>query len=217
MTLTDLESADTLGDIAGIIRQCRDCSLGELRTNAVPGVGSDQASVLFVGEAPGLKEDQQGVPFVGSAGNLLNTMLDRAGISRESVFITNTIKCRPPNNRDPEQIEIDACKKYLRTQIVKLNPKVVVTLGRFALEYFFPGERISRVHGTPRQLGDRTYLPLYHPAAALHNPGLRDTLLEDFLTIAKLINPPGIVGMPDGFEGLSVKPRPKQLDLFQAD
>ncbi len=203
-----------MGDVAAIIRQCRDCPLGESRTNAVPGAGSDQASVLFIGEAPGLKEDQQGVPFVGSAGNLLNTMLDRAGISRENVFITNTIKCRPPNNRDPEQVEIDTCKKYLRSQIAKLNPKLVVTLGRFALEYFFPGERISRVHGAPRQLGDRTYLPLYHPAAALHNPGLRDTLLEDFLTIAKLINPLSVAGGTDSSKSNSVKPRPKQLDLF---
>lgn len=214
MTLTDLENVDTIDDIAAIIRQCRDCSLGESRTNAVPGAGSDQASVLFVGEAPGSKEDQEGVPFVGNAGNLLNKMLGHAGISRETVFITNTIKCRPPNNRDPEQIEINTCKKYLRSQIAKLNPKVVVTLGRFALEYFFPGERISRVHGVPRQLGGRTYLPLYHPAAALHNPGLRDTLLEDFVTIAKLISPPNITAMPDGSEVVTSKTAPKQLDLF---
>jgi DNA polymerase len=142
---------------------------------------------MFIGEAPGFHEDQQGRPFVGAAGKFLEELLESIGLKREDVFITNVIKCRPPGNRDPLPEEIEACKPYLDRQIELLQPELVVTLGRFSMARAFPKARISRIHGQPRKVGGVIYYPMYHPAAALHQPSLRRTVAEDMRRIPELI------------------------------
>jgi DNA polymerase len=138
---------------------------------------------MFVGEGPGFHEDQQGRPFVGAAGKFLDEMLASIGLQRSDVYITNVLKCRPPNNRDPLPDEVEACRKYLLRQIELINPKLIVTLGRFSLAWFFPRDSISKVHGTLRKLGERHFMHLYHPAAALHAGNLRKTITDDFQKI----------------------------------
>jgi len=142
---------------------------------------------MFIGEAPGFHEDQQGRPFVGAAGKFLEELLESIGLGRADVFITNVIKCRPPGNRDPLPEEIEACKPYLDRQIELLQPKLVVTLGRFSMARAFPKARISRIHGQPRKIGGVIYYPMYHPAAALHQPSLRRTVVEDMRRIPELM------------------------------
>jgi uracil-DNA glycosylase family 4 len=142
---------------------------------------------MFIGEAPGFHEDQQGRPFVGAAGRFLEELLESIGLTREDVFITNVIKCRPPGNRDPLPEEIEACEPYLDRQIELLQPKLVVTLGRFSMTRAFPKARISHIHGQPRKIGGVVYYPMYHPAAALHQPSLRRTVVEDMLRIPELM------------------------------
>ena len=179
-----------LDDLDQRIRTCTDCPLHRNRTKAVPGEGSPQAKVMFVGEGPGFQEDQQGRPFVGPAGQLLNEMLASVGLKREDVFITNVVKCRPPNNRDPFPGEVAACNKYLVEQLQLIRPEIVVPLGRHALAHWFPTETISKVRAKPRRLGDVTVFPLYHPAAALHNTGLRGTIEQDFRAMGALLQKP---------------------------
>lgn len=169
------------------IRECV-CTLRATATQAVPGDGSADAEILFIGEGPGRAEDIQGKPFVGAAGKFLNEMLAAIGLSRADVYITNIVKYRPPNNRDPLPEEVAACSPWLSEQINLIDPKLVVLLGRHALERFFPGEKISLVHGKVlrksfRDIGTRNFLALYHPAAALYNGGMRETLLADFKKI----------------------------------
>jgi DNA polymerase len=135
---------------------------------------------MFIGEGPGFYEDQQGRPFVGAAGKFLDELLAGIGLDRKKVFIGNVVKCRPPNNRDPQPDEIEACSKYLEAQIATIDPKVIVTLGRYSLQRYFPGESISRIHGTPRRRGDVIVVPMYHPAAALHQASLRRVIEADF-------------------------------------
>jgi len=142
---------------------------------------------MFIGEAPGFHEDQQGRPFVGAAGKFLEELLESIGLGRADVFITNVIKCRPPGNRDPLPEEIEACKPYLDRQIELLQPQLVVTLGRFSMARAFPKARISRIHGQPRKIGGVIYYPMYHPAAALHQPSLRRTVVEDMHRIPELM------------------------------
>ena len=164
---------------------CTLCPLAATRTKAVPGDGHPESEVVFVGEGPGYNEDQAGRPFVGAAGGLLNDLLSAIGWKRDEVFITNVVKCRPPGNRDPEANEIAACAPYLRRQLEALDPAVVVTLGRHSLGTFMPGARIAGTHGTERpvdpQTGarDATAYAMYHPAAALRQFSLRQTMLED--------------------------------------
>jgi DNA polymerase len=158
---------------------CHACGLAQQRTQVVPGEGADNAQVVFIGEAPGYHEDRLGRPFVGPAGAFLDELLALAGMSRQDVYIANVVKCRPPANRDPLPGEILACKPWLDRQIEMIGPKVVVTLGRFSLARFVPNESISKVHGKARQVGDLICFPMYHPAAALHQGGLRRTLEED--------------------------------------
>jgi DNA polymerase len=163
---------------------------------------------MFIGEAPGFHEDQQGRPFVGAAGKFLEELLESIGLKREDVFITNVIKCRPPGNRDPLPEEIEACKPYLDRQIELLQPKLVVTLGRFSMARAFPKARISRIHGQPRKVGGVIYYPMYHPAAALHQPSLRRTVVEDMRRIPELIEQAAqIVESP-------LPPEAEQLRLF---
>jgi len=142
---------------------------------------------MFIGEAPGFHEDQQGRPFVGAAGQFLEELLQSIGLTREEVFIANVIKCRPPGNRDPLPEEIGACKPFLDRQIELLQPRFVVTLGRFSMARAFPKARISRIHGQPRKINGVIYYPMYHPAAALHQPSLRRTIEEDMRRIPELL------------------------------
>ena len=169
------------------ISACTDCGLSQGRTQAVPGSGSLDADIMFIGEGPGFHEDRQGVPFVGQAGNLLNHMLSVIGLSREDVYITNMVKCRPPNNRDPLPGELEACAPYLDEQLELIDPKVIVTLGRFSFTRFFPGQSIGRSRGKPRKWREYMVFPMYHPAAALHNPGLRPVLEDDFAALPGVI------------------------------
>ena len=176
-----------LESLAAEISRCTRCLLHRGRTKAVPGVGPSNAEIMFIGEAPGFHEDQQGLPFVGAAGNFLDELLESIGLKRQEVFIANVIKCRPPGNRDPLPEEIEACKPYLDRQIELIQPKLVVTLGRFSMARAFPKARISYIHGQPRKVGGVIYYPMYHPAAALHQPSLRPTVEEDMRRIPELI------------------------------
>ncbi|HEY8178532.1 MAG TPA: uracil-DNA glycosylase [Candidatus Limnocylindria bacterium] len=165
--------------VASEVRACTRCPLHRGRTQAVPGEGNPISDVLLVGEGPGAREDATGRPFVGPAGQLLTELLGTLGWAREDVFIANVVKCRPPSNRDPEPEEIAACSGYLDRQEAALDPAVIVTLGRHSLQRYLPGARISAVHGQLRQSGGRFIFPMYHPAAALHQASLRETLFAD--------------------------------------
>jgi DNA polymerase len=173
--------------LAETIQSCRDCQLHQARKLAVPGEGPADAAVMFIGEGPGFHENEQGRPFVGAAGRFLEELLAGVGLTRQQVFICNVVKCRPPGNRDPLPEEIDACAKYLEAQIRWINPRIIVTLGRFSMARFFPGARISAIHGKARAVGGRTVVAMYHPAAALHQPSLRATVEADFATLRPLL------------------------------
>ncbi len=185
--MTKPDAAATLEEIAAEVRQCLKCELSRTRTHAVPGAGNPNARVMLIGEAPGWHEDQQGLPFVGAAGKFLNELLAAAGLDRDDVFITNVVKCRPPGNRDPLPDEILACAPYLDRQIAAIDPDVIVTLGRFSMAKWFPGERISKIHGQPRRDGERLIVPMYHPAAALHQSALKATIEQDFAKLPKYL------------------------------
>lgn len=161
--------------------------LASSATQLVFGDGNVDAEMVFVGEAPGKNEDLQGRPFVGAAGRFLNEMLATIGLTREDIYITNIVKYRPLNNRDPLPEEKQAFLPYLRRQIEIIKPKLIVTLGRHSMECFLPGLKISQVHGQPQRLAGQVYLPLFHPAAALYNGGKRQTLLDDFARIPKIL------------------------------
>ena len=169
------------------IEHCQDCALGKYRTRAVPGEGLETAEIMFIGEAPGWNEDQQGRPFVGAAGQLLTNLLASIGLNRNQVYISNVIKCRPPGNRDPLPGEIQTCSKYLDKQIELIKPKLIVTLGRYAMARYFPNETIGKIHGTARQKDGITYFAMYHPAAALHQENLKSTIEADMLKIPALL------------------------------
>ncbi|MEA3254006.1 MAG: uracil-DNA glycosylase, partial [Chloroflexota bacterium] len=154
------------------IASCQDCELARSRTMVVPGEGSEDAEVLFIGEAPGWYEDQQGRPFVGPAGGFLDELLSSVGLSRKQVYIANVIKCRPPGNRDPLPDEIQVCCKWLDRQIEIIQPRMIVTLGRYSLARYFPQESIGKIHGKARRRDGVIYYPMYHPAAALHQGSL---------------------------------------------
>ena len=176
--MTDVERRTALEEIAAEVRVCTNCRLHQTRTKAVPGEGDPDTEVVFVGEGPGFNEDREGRPFIGRAGDLLVKMLASIGWRREDVFITNVVKCRPPDNRDPQPDEIAACAPYLRRQLEVLDPAVVVTLGRFSMGTFMPGARISQAHGTVRPVDPATgaraalVFAMYHPAAALRTPAI---------------------------------------------
>jgi len=191
------------------IRACNRCRLAQGRTLAVPGAGSEHADIMFIGEAPGFHEDQQGVPFVGAAGRFLNQLLASINLTRDDVFIANVIKCRPPNNRDPQPDEVAACRPFLDRQIGLIQPKMIVTLGRFSMQLAYTGVTISRIHGTPKRIGDIVYYPLFHPAAALHQPRYRSMIEQDFLNI------PQVLSEIQSVETIEEPPPPpEQLSLF---
>ncbi|HLC06046.1 MAG TPA: uracil-DNA glycosylase [Anaerolineales bacterium] len=178
---------EVLQEVAGQVRECTDCKLHLSRKNAVPGEGPAAAALMFIGEGPGFHENEQGRPFVGAAGHFLEELLASIGLTREQVYITNIVKCRPPGNRDPQLPEITECSKYLERQIEAINPRVIVTLGRFSMARFIPEARISTVHGRARTVNGRLVVPMYHPAAALHQPALRRVVEEDFSRLPEMI------------------------------
>jgi uracil-DNA glycosylase family 4 len=166
---------------------CQKCVLSQGRTHAVPGEGPEHAEIMFIGEGPGFHEDRQGRPFVGAAGNYLGELLEQIGLKREQVYITNVVKCRPPGNRDPQPEEIEACRPYLDKQVELIRPRLIVTLGRYSMQRYFPGASISRIHGQPKRVGNVIYYPMFHPAAALHQPRWRSLVEEDMQRIPDLL------------------------------
>jgi uracil-DNA glycosylase len=190
---SELSSVVQLAAVEARLQKCQACRLcHQGATKVVPGEGNPSARIMFIGEAPGKDEDLQGRPFVGAAGKFLNSMLETIGLKREDVFITNVVKHRPPENRDPEEDEIAACYPYLREQIMAIKPLVIATLGRHAMGRFLPGLRISEVHGKAKRINGlwcerQVFFPLYHPASALYNPGLRETLIRDMKKIPVLL------------------------------
>jgi DNA polymerase len=175
-----LNSPGELEQIAIEVSACTACLLHKGRKLAVPGEGPADADLMFIGEAPGFHENEQGRPFVGAAGKFLEELLATIDLTREQVFIGNVIKCRPPGNRDPQTDEIEACENFLNRQIQAIHPKVIITLGRFSMARYFPKARISNIHGQARWVQSRLIVPMYHPAAALHQPSLREVVRSDF-------------------------------------
>jgi uracil-DNA glycosylase family 4 len=204
---------EILNQIAQEVNQCTNCDLHYSRKNGVPGEGPADTSIMFIGEGPGFHENEQGRPFVGPAGRFLDELLEQIGINREEVFIGNVVKCRPPGNRDPQAEELNACSGILNRQIKVINPKVIVTLGRYSMARFFPHAKISVVHGQAMQVRGRLIVPMYHPAAALHQPSLKSTIEIDFAKlperIAEAADAPEYVHDPR--EG---KTEPNQLSMF---
>ena len=197
-------------DLVQRIKTCTLCGLSQTRTTAVPGEGSRTADIMFIGEGPGYYEDRDGRPFVGPAGKFLDDLLASIDLKRENVYITNMVKCRPPKNRDPLPTETQACQPYLDKQIEMVSPKVVVTLGRFSFSKFFVGDSLSKARGKPRMWRNIMVYPMYHPAAALHNPKLRPVIESDFVRLRSLIGE--ATQMPEA-EPEAV--RSQQLSLFE--
>lgn len=193
------------------IRGCQKCVLAKGRTNAVPGEGPENAQVMMIGEAPGFHEDREGRPFVGAAGKLLDELLAGINLKREQIYICNVLKCRPPQNRDPFPEEMDACKAYLDRQIELIQPKVIITISRFAMARWFADQKISAIHGKPKKVDGRVILPMYHPAAALHQPSLRRVLEEDFQRVPQILKE--MATLKEHVEEKKPEP-PKQLSMF---
>ena len=190
------------------IAVCQRCELSEGRTKTVPGEGPENAEIMFIGEAPGFHEDRQGRPFVGAAGKFLEELLASIGLTREDVYICNVIKCRPPGNRDPLSGEVAACRPFLDKQIELVRPKLIVTLGRYSMARYFPKTQITRIHGQPKRIGNRIYYPMFHPAAALHQPKWRSVVKEDMLKIPQILKEAEKLGEAEPPE------QAEQLSLF---
>lgn len=223
--MVDHEAA--LAAIAAQVKDCTRCNLYKGTQNAVPGAGNAYTEIMFVGEGPGFNEDRQGLPFVGRSGEYLNYLLDLIGISRDQVFITNVVKHRPPENRDPTPDEIIACKPYLDEQEAIINPLVIATLGRFSMARYFTNAKITAIHGQPKYDVDRkiAFYPLFHPAAVLRNPSLRRDMEADFKrmleVVAKVKAMRAGTSEPESAPPADEKPAekpsdepPKQLRLF---
>jgi DNA polymerase len=205
--VTDI-SQMTLEQLEEAVRSCTLCSLHHGRTHAVPGEGPPGADIMFIGEGPGFHEDRQGRPFVGAAGKFLEELLADIGMTREQVYIANVIKCRPPGNRDPLTDELSTCEPYLERQIQLVKPKVVVTLGRFSMYRYFPGAAISKIHGQPKRVGSTLVGPMFHPAAALHQPKWRPLVEADFKKL------PGLIAEAQSLGDEEPPPQAQQLSLF---
>ncbi|MFA4931239.1 MAG: uracil-DNA glycosylase [Patescibacteria group bacterium] len=177
----------SLSSISQQVKICTKCPLSKTRTNAVPGAGNPDSEIMFVGEGPGKNEDLQGLPFVGAAGKYLEQLLASINLTRDDVFITNIVKCRPPGNRDPLPEEVSTCAPYLVQQIALIKPKLIVTLGRHAMNFFLPNLKISTAHGQPKRYQGQVYLPLYHPAAGLYRAATRVDIDRDFLKIPLIL------------------------------
>ncbi len=207
-------ASEILEQIAVETSTCTMCELHHSRKNAVPGEGPANADILFIGEGPGFHENEQGRPFVGAAGRFLEELLEKIGMSRQQVYITNVVKCRPPGNRDPQPDEIETCtNRYLDRQIKAINPKVIVTLGRFSMALYLPNAKISDVHGKPVRVKGRLVVPMYHPAAALHQGSLRPDIERDFVKLPQFISQAEYT--PEYLEREQENQKdPKQLSLF---
>jgi DNA polymerase len=204
---------EELDQIAQEVAVCVKCDLHFSRKNAVAGEGPQNASILFIGEGPGFHENEQGRPFVGAAGKYLDELLEKTGMKRSDVFITNVVKCRPPENRDPDPEELEACGDYLERQIQAINPKIIVTLGRYSMARFLSNAKISDVHGQALQAKGRIIIPMYHPAAALHQASLKPMLERDFSRLSEIIAK--AAEAPQAEEpAAEPKQEPKQLSLF---
>src|ERR687894_906310 len=202
----------SLADVEREASSCTRCPLASGRTQVVFGVGDPTADLMFVGEGPGAQEDLQGEPFVGRSGQLLDRLMqEELGFGRDRCYIANVVKCRPPGNRDPLPDEIAACEPWLARQIEIIDPDVIVTLGRFSMAQWFPGERISRIHGQPKRVGHRLVVPMYHPAAALHQQALKATIQEDFSRLPKILAEAEAVKRD---EESSSEPPAQQMGLF---
>lgn len=201
---------DELRKVAEEVAGCMVCQLHLSRKKAVPGEGPADADIMLIGEGPGFHENEQGRPFVGAAGRFLEELLESINLRREDVFIGNVVKCRPPGNRDPKPEEIEACSLYLQRQINAIDPKVIVTLGRFSMARYFPDVKISKIHGEAKEIDGRMVIPMYHPAAALHQPSLREVVKEDFSLIPTLIAQRQSASLPQEIDPTD----PEQLSLF---
>jgi len=199
-----------LSDLYDEIAPCQQCTLSETRITVVPGEGAEDADIVFVGEAPGFNEDKQGRPFVGPAGKFLDDLLGLIGFNRSDVYIANVIKCRPPNNRDPLPPEISACKKWLDRQLEIIKPKMIVTLGRYSMARYFPGQVIGKIHGTFKKEDGIIYFAMYHPAAALHQQKLRQVIEDDMRKIPQVLADDIAVEEKDEKK----EERPEQLSMF---
>lgn len=182
-----MTAEETLAQIAKEVTVCTNCALHHSRKKSVPGEGPATAEIMFIGEGPGFHENEQGRPFVGAAGKFLDQLLAQAGVTRADVWIGNVVKCRPPENRDPQPDELAACNEYLERQIQAIDPSIIVTLGRFSMNKFFPGAKISAVHGQMKKVGDRYVIAMFHPAAALHQAALKPAILADFAKLPELL------------------------------
>jgi uracil-DNA glycosylase family 4 len=218
-----MDPAAALAEIDREIGACQRCDLFRTANRAVPGTGPVGARIMLVGEAPGFNEDKQGRPFVGAAGKFLDELLAEAGLKREDVYITNVVKHRPPNNRDPAPEELQACRPWLEQQIRIIDPRLIVTLGRFSMATLcpdtrLPGNGISRVHGQIRETDGRFIFLMYHPAAALHQQALRQTLLEDMRKLGAFIRTPEFGEAPKAPPPALSEPAdegtPEQLSFF---
>ena len=214
-----MSAAETLDRIAHEVSACTKCALHESRKKAVTGEGPADAEIMFIGEAPGFHENEQGRPFVGAAGKFFEQLLEQAGLTRSEGFITNVVKCRPPANRDPQPEELQNCNQYLEDQIHSINPSIIVTLGRISMGRYFPGAKITSVHGQMQNIDGRFIIPMYHPAAALHQPALRPSILADFGKLPDQLNEArAILGrkvIEKKKNVVSQKPEtPQQLSLF---
>ena len=208
-----MKAAQELEQIGKEVSQCTKCELHYSRKLAVPGEGPPDAEIIFIGEGPGFHENEQGRPFVGAAGKFLEELLSSINLKRSDVFIANVIKCRPPGNRDPLPQELSACSEYLERQILAINPRIVVTLGRYSMAYYLPNAKISQVHGQSIRVRGRLIVAMYHPAAALHQRSLRPTIEADFVKLPELISQAG--ELPEYQElAHQVKEEPKQLNMF---
>ena len=214
-----MTAEETLAQLAKEVSVCTKCALHESRKKSVPGDGPADAEIMFIGEGPGFHENEQGHPFVGASGKFLDQLLAQAGVTRADVFIANVVKCRPPDNRDPSTDELAACDIYLEAQIKTINPSIIVTLGRISMGKFFSGVKISAVHGQMQKVGERYVIPMFHPAAALHQSALKPAILADFAKLPDLLNEARTaLGKPvieKKKESVSVKDeKPKQLSLW---
>ena len=202
----------SLANLCESLRNCTQCRLASGRTQVVFGSGNPDASIMFVGEAPGFHEDKQGVPFVGAAGKLLTELLESVGLSRSQIYIANVIKCRPPQNRDPEPDEVETCKPFLFQQIQLIKPHLVCSMGNFATQTLLERKvGITKVHGQPFDLPEFRLFPLFHPAATLHNDRLRPLLQEDFQKLKRLLDE---MAAPPQEPEVQASATPEQMDLF---
>lgn len=206
----------TLQELRDSLHDCQRCKLAKLgRTQVVFGIGNPHATIMFVGEGPGFYEDRQGEPFVGAAGKLLTELVNSVGLSRADVYIANVIKCRPPNNRDPEPDEVETCKPFLLQQIQVIKPKLVCTLGNWATQTLLEKKvGITKVRGQAIPLKDFVVFPMLHPAAALHQGGLQTPLREDFQKLKQYLDQASTVSSSDAAVATPAEPQQRQMDLF---